>query len=161
MVSIEANIETTGGEEIQRVLREAGERQADLTGAWMQIQKQFQEEQAEVFSASGAAGGRAAWAALSEPYARWKSRHYPGLPILVLSGRLRDSLTRADAPDAIREITPDSLVIGSTRAVGKWWLGVLHHIGAGHLPKRKAIRVTPRQEKRWGDIIGRWLEGGE
>jgi len=106
VVSIEANIETTGGEEIQRVLREAGERQADLTGAWMQIQKQFQEEQAEVFSASGAAGG-------------------------------------------------------STRAVGKWWLGVLHHIGAGHLPKRKAIRVTPRQEKRWGDIIGRWLEGGE
>ena len=53
------------------------------------------------------------WAPLSVRYAMWKQKHWPGLPVGVLSGATRESLTFADDPNAIWEAGQRTLTVGS------------------------------------------------
>jgi len=54
------------------------------------------------FSAKGRGPNRGAWERLSPRYAAWKRRHHPGKPTLVLTGALRDGLTREASGRALR-----------------------------------------------------------
>lgn len=51
----------------------------------------FRDLMTEQFSSEGSLAG--GWAALSPKYAEWKEEHYPGRPIGVLRGYLRDAMT--------------------------------------------------------------------
>jgi len=53
------------------------------------------------------------WKPLSEAYGTWKQKHWPGLPVGVLSGALRESLTFPDDTNAIWESKKDSLEVGT------------------------------------------------
>lgn len=56
------------------------------------VDQRFREFIRRLFATEGASSGRG-WPALSPAYAAWKRRHYPGRKIMVLTGRLRRSLT--------------------------------------------------------------------
>ena len=58
----------------------------------------------------GTTGG---WMPLSPEYARWKNLHWPGRPILVLTGALREALTNSGASGALRETTPTTMAYGT------------------------------------------------
>lgn len=79
-------------------------------------------------------GGR--FVPLSPRYKKWKKRHYPGRPILTLTGAMRASLTDSWAGGAVRDMTKTRLRFGSSLMVGKWNLLDLHVKGTDKMPAR-------------------------
>jgi len=77
-----------------------------------------------------------AWAPLSERYGVWKQKHWPGLPVGVLSGATRESLTFANDANAVWEPTDTSLEVG-TRVPHATYL----QRGTGRMPARPPLRV--------------------
>ena len=59
-----------------------------------------------------ASEGRGGWPQLSEAYARWKSKHYPGKGILELTGAYRKAATQVGAPHNVVEVGDDHLTYG-------------------------------------------------
>ena len=53
-----------------------------------------------------ASEGRGAWPQLSEAYARWKARNYPGKGILELTGAYRSAATQIGSPHNLVEVGP-------------------------------------------------------
>jgi len=86
------------------------------------------------FSSEGEEGLGAKWAKLSDSYAAWKAKHFPGKPILQRTGALIASLTGASAPGAVYQPQPHSLTIGSTIPYALY-----HQTGTGRMPQRKEI----------------------
>lgn len=114
---------------------------ADWRPIWPVFGDNFYAHLKSVFSTEGEAGA-GKWAPLSEKYAAWKARRYPGRPILQRTGRLEASLTDRHAEGARYEATPKSLTIGSTVKYG-----IFHQTGGDHLPQRKEIAL-PEPVKR-------------
>lgn len=62
--------------------------------------------------------GNGKYAPLSESYKKWKKKHFPGQPIMVLTGRLRNSITNAGDSiagnnDRVVEINKTSMNFGT------------------------------------------------
>lgn len=90
------------------------------------------------YESQGATSGEP-WPPLSEAYGAWKQRHWPGMPIGVLSGATRESLTFPDDANAIWEARPESLTVG-TRV--PW--AYVQQMGAPsrNMPKRPPLRIS-------------------
>lgn len=73
----------------------------------------LEEAVARQFDAQGAGPEMGSWAPLSESYAAWKEKHYPGAPILVRTGKLRAALTDSNAEGARRDVGSDVLTYGT------------------------------------------------
>lgn len=78
--------------------------------------------------------GRPRWQALKENYERWKRRYYPGLPILQLSGELRDSYSISSHPSHVLEIHPRSISLSSDVPYAS-----LHETGTDDMAARPVI----------------------
>jgi hypothetical protein len=97
----------------------------------------------DLFATGGRArggGGRfksGAWAPLSPAYREWKKKHFPGQPILVRSGDLRESVrwdgARLGAGGQF-DAQPGFVIAGTTIPYGKH-----HQNGAGKMPKREFL----------------------
>ena len=59
-----------------------------------------------------ASEGRGGWPQLSEAYARWKARNYPGKGILELTGAYRNAATQIGSPHNVVEVGDDHLTYG-------------------------------------------------
>lgn len=92
----------------------------------------LESETARQFDAQGAGPVAGSWAPLSVEYAKWKEAHYPGRPILVLTGKLRDALTNSSSPNAQRDVANGGLAFG-TRAIP---YASVHQTGGSKLPAR-------------------------
>lgn len=62
---------------------------------------------------SEGAATNAPWAPLTDRYAAWKQKHYPGQPIGVLTGRARGALTSPFHPDAFVQKGKRSFQVGT------------------------------------------------
>ena len=79
--------------------------------------------------------GRPTWDRLSDNYAKWKQRYYPGLPILQLSGNLRDSYTITGHEHHNAVITERTISVYSSLPHA-----ALHESGTDTMPARPVIR---------------------
>lgn len=108
-----------------------------------------------------AAEGSPAWEPLSPRYAARKARTYPGMPILQATRRLMLSLTDADAPDAVFDVSPTRLILGTDVETpdGKWNIGLLHQLGApnANIPARPMIRLPMTARTRITMIFRSWF----
>lgn len=84
------------------------------------------------FEARGAGPQQGAWAPLSKDYAAWKEQHYPGMPLLELTGAMRAALTVSTDPKALRSISGQEFDFG-TKGVP---YASYHQTGAPRLPAR-------------------------
>jgi len=94
---------------------------------------------ARQFETQGSGPEMGSWAPLSQSYAAWKAKHYPGAPILVRKGKLRAALTDSSAPGAKRDISGESLTFGTSGipyASAHQTGSVAGHLTAGNLPAR-------------------------
>src|SRR5580765_3894261 len=82
-------------------------------------------------SARFSSGGFGTWPPLSDGYARWKAKHYPGRPILVRTGALQESLTSRTGAGAIYEESPLELNLGTNIPYAKY-----HQTGTSKMPAR-------------------------
>lgn len=79
----------------------------------------------------------AEWPALSAAYQMWKDKHFPGQPVGVRSGSLRDSLTSHNAVGSVFDAGPTSLVVGTTIAYGMFM-----QLGTGSRGRAAGLRAV-------------------
>lgn len=100
------------------------------------------------FKRQGLGPNRGAWPALSPAYAEWKAEKYPGAPILVRTGRLRESLTMSAAEagavsgDAIRRVTAHGFEWGTRVQYAHY-----HQLGTVRMTDRPVFDFDERFEK--------------
>ena len=90
-----------------------------------------------------ASEGRGGWPQLSEAYARWKARNYPGKGILELTGAYRNAATQIGSPHNVVEVGPDHLTYG----VEGLDYALFHESGTNRLPARPVFDLLAEDEE--------------
>jgi len=141
-----------GGVEMDRGLARFTDGISDWRPIWPVFSDSFYAWIRGQFESEGAAAGGGKWWKLSEAYAAWKERHFPGKPILQRTGALMASLTSSKAAGAVYIAAPRSLTIGSDIPYA-----VFHQVGAGHLPQRKEIAFSEAGKRELMKIAQMYL----
>lgn len=135
-----------GEDQVNRTLLGYAERARDMRPAWEQIKQRFVAYEQDWFTSEG----EGTWPALSPSYAHWKARHFPGRPILVRTGDLRDSVTKPD----IAVMEPGYAIFGTADPKA-----VYHQKGDGRLPRRRVIDIGEEERREWVRVVQRYLAG--
>jgi phage gpG-like protein len=111
------------------------------------------------FASQGARSAR--WQELSDNppghgYKSWKSRHYPGQPIMQREGDLMESLT--SPMKAARRITADDMFVGTDVSYAVYHQSPLPRT---KIPLRRLVSLTESDRRRWRDYLQRFLATGE
>jgi len=153
---LEFKLEAPGDRPLRRAFV-VYERANDLTPAWQRMLPALRDYIDRRIATGGTHHNMPPFAPLSPRYARWKSRRYPGAPILVRSGRLRDSLTNPNHPDAIATVTPQSLTYGTSVPYAAY-----HQLGTQRMPARPPIKLSRTLQTHLLTILRNYLiEQGE
>jgi hypothetical protein len=91
-----------------------------LRGGFKSIGASYRKEVKGIYNKQQPRLSGLRWPDLSEDYAEQKAREYPGAPILVASGRLRDSMIKLNHPDNISKIGKLSASFGSSVPYGTY-----------------------------------------
>lgn len=113
----------------------------DLRQIWPAVIIELRAIVREQYAGQGV-GPSGRWQPLSPAYAKWKAKHFPGLPILQRTGLTLLSLT-GNTSDTVIQQTETTLVFG-TRRRGQ----VFHQRGSGRLPRRKVFDLNEAQKTR-------------
>jgi len=145
MVAI--TIDSIGNERFARSFNRWAEDCKDLRKPFNEIGNDFYRANKRNFNAEGTPQK---FKELSEKYAEWKNLHYPGRPILVLTGRLKRSLTgeaQTENQDSIRNIKFKSAEFATRLpyAVTQYYAG------------RKAVQLTEYRKRKWAKILQRYI----
>lgn len=132
-------VKATGLVEVTAKLRRLGERLRDPRPILEAIELGFYEVEVRQFDSLG----QGQWPPLSERYRRWKERAYPGKPLMVREGDLREGLTQQGGAYQVRRLGSNTLELGTSRP------GAAAHQSGKVLPLRKVIDVTPADEVGW------------
>ena len=127
-----------GDQQVSRTLVRISENVQDARPAWEAIADDLQQAESQQFATEGGFGS-GGWSPLSPRYAAWKARHYPGAPILVRTGLLRDSLTQR--PFGVEDLEKQRMAVGSDVEHGRF-----HQRGDG-VPTRKPVEL-PESTRR-------------
>lgn len=155
---LDLRVEVAGEVQVHERLEGVLRRVEDWTPALREMAASFHEHMQDAFLTEGGATRAGRWAPLSPKYAAWKEQHFPHRGLLVQTGKLRDAL-QGEGPDAVERIEPHELEVGSSRRVGAWDLGLLHQLGRGRLPVRKAIDIPEELTSRWVRLLIAHLQG--
>lgn len=92
----------------------------------------FEEELGRQFAAEGQGPNRGGWAPLSEAYAAWKAKEYPGQPTLQREGNLHAALTASTSPFAMRTYDDSAFDFGTAGLD----YASFHQTGTRRMPSR-------------------------
>jgi len=148
------NIELEGVGKISKRINKVTENVKNLRPAFEKVADDFRSTEDKVFRGQGAYGSRAKWKKLSPIYDEWKSRHYPGRPILYRDGDLKNSLASKGA-NHIEIIKKTSITLGSNDPKFIW-----HQKGTIKMPSRPPITFTKYQGNKWTNFVKEHIEGG-
>ena len=129
----------------------------DIRRLLVTIDSRFVRNETQLFASEGTTGGQT-WEPLSEDYAAYKARKFPGRKILQRTGKLRRSLTtKGDSDHVAYGYTQPraTLVVGSANEVGAYHApGVKHN---PRLPVRDPIQHTPAQLRDYSAVMRDYL----
>jgi phage gpG-like protein len=120
----------TGDEELAIAFQAMSRAVTDWRPFWPRIAGVFYESTRQRF----ASDGFGTWPRLSDGYAKWKTKKYPGEGILSRTGDLRRSLTDRFGPHAVYEDEAQSLLLGTTVPYANF-----HQYGTSRMPARPPI----------------------
>lgn len=126
-------------EDIRPALEVLGDRFADLE------RRQFESEGSDSLGSG--------WDPLSPKYGAWKATHYPGAPIMVRTGDLKESLTQR--PFGVDEVAMTEAAFGTGVEYGQY-----HQQGAGHLPPRRLVDLPEPERRAWVKTVLTFLMEG-
>ena len=106
---------------------------------WESLAPMVAEAADRIFASEGHGG----WPQLSEAYARWKARNYPGKGILELTGAYRSAATQVGAPGNSITTTENSLTYG----VEGLDYPVYHETGTDRMPARPVFDLLAEDEE--------------
>lgn len=135
----------------------------DWRPAFTDIANLFRKHEKRHLDSQGASTGEK-FEALSDRYAAWKERNFPGRPILVLRGTLREALTKKGAPGSLELKTAKSMVVGINPAYTtpqgvRLETYVRAHSRGDGVPRRPPIRYDPTVHT--SKLKGLALTGGD
>jgi phage gpG-like protein len=148
-----SNLQRTGYEKAMKELMEAQKRCQDYSPGLERIHDAYMKVVNRNWSSEGYPKK---WRPLTEAYAEWKSRVYPGRPILVQRGDLRESLL-GQTYATIKDIRSNSAAFGTSH-----YLAEKHQKGFGRHPsrtKREVIQFTVETEKSFYRIMDDYVKG--
>lgn len=93
----------------------------------------------EQFATEGAHGEAGGWKPLSPNYAKWKARHFPGAPILVRTGKMKQLLL--DKGSGVT-VTKQSMIYHPMSDYAGY-----HQRGTVKMPARKPVNLTMADRK--------------
>jgi len=128
-----------GTRELDFAIQGLLKRVSDFRPLWPRLTEVFRGMEIAQFDAEGM-GPAGGWAPLSPRYAAWKSRHYPGQPTMVRTGRLRASLVATSSDSILDASQPMQMRIGTSVPYAIW-----HQLGGGYLPRRKLVDFSAQQ----------------
>lgn len=152
----EFTFEVAGEEQVARRFTRYGENIRDMRPAFNKIKDRFFEGEQQQFQTEGG-WGSGGWRPLSteEPprggYAGWKARRYPGRPIMVVSGKLKRSLTQPGAEGSIALVFPTSLTLGTRIPYAIYHQSTRPR--TSNLPRRPLIELPSAERVEWHSII--------
>jgi phage gpG-like protein len=89
------------------------------------------------------------WARLSKAYAEWKQRHFPGRPLLVLTGNMKGSFSWKAGPRSLQ-------IKNTAKRKGKaYWH--YHQFGTSRMPARPVLQVRKEDRERLKEIALSYL----
>jgi phage gpG-like protein len=94
--------------------------------------------------------GEGSWPPLSQAYAQWKAIAYPGKPLLVRTGTLKQSLT--DPTEAVLAMTPRELWLGSDVEYARY-----HLHGTERMPARRPLIPVLRLAGAIANLVQRHI----
>lgn len=147
------SLSVAGDVQIDRTLVRFADRTDDMSGVLGALADDFAKVEARQFAGQGTYSG--GWAPLSAGYAARKAVRYPGKGILEAEGRLMRSLTGSDGPDAVREVTRDSLLVGTSVPYAGY-----HQRGTSRMPQRRPVELSAGTRRRWVQTIQRYFVSG-
>lgn len=167
MSPVRVNFQTNGVEQVNKSLQRFQLDSRNVTPLWDSLSASFAYYMRRQFSSQGAELGTPWPDIQSRRYKALKDRYYPGQPVLVQKGILRDSLTRR--PFGVDRTTKLSATFGTDIPYAK-----KHQDGipegtpipieiAGHrltiygLPKRPIVLMNSSMQNSWTKKIQRWL----
>ena len=110
----------------------------DFRPVFNTISKDYKKEVNAIFNKQQPRQTDMKWEPLSDKYAQWKEKKYPGMPLLVRTGRLKSSMTKQGA-DNITLIGKISAVFGSSVPYG-----IYLDEGTSKMPKRNFSEPSER-----------------
>lgn len=149
-------LEIDGQEQFNWAVDSISKSITDWRGVWPEVEQIFYRAQLEQFNSEGSRGG-SRWTPLSDNYRNWKQKKYPGRPILVLTGRLKRSLTvnGAGGADQVRDQQPMSLTLGSVVPYA-----IYHQRGTKRMAQRQPMQFLQRDMGRITSRMYRFAERG-
>lgn len=148
-------IRVTGLENLQDAegeLREWGERPFD-GGAALRIKKNWNTRIAEAYASKGKSIGMD-WPPLSPAYAAWKRRHFPNKSLLVLTGKMKNSLTVNKSRNVIfNRAGGRQLILGTRIKYAKF-----HQYGTKKMPARPFIKIDQGLVNDWAQEMRKDVE---
>lgn len=134
---LQITVSLPGQEPVRVALSRFNENIADWTNYWNGYFKPawYRHVTAHYETQGASTGSR--WQMLSPRYDAWKQKHWPGLPIGVLTGATRESLTFPDDVNAVWKATPTALEVGTSVPHASFL-----QTGTKKMPARPPLRVT-------------------
>ena len=105
-----------------------------------QIRDAYIQRIEEAFSSRGVSVG--GWAPLDPLYAKYKRRKYPGRPLLVRTGEMKEALTRKGHREFVFNRRSNMLVLGSDNPIAPY-----HQEGTERMPDRPLFL----NDRTWGE----------
>lgn len=144
-------ISVAGKDEFNRTFERYDAVFEDLSPIWPTIRDTFWDIEKEQFASEGSAGRSGKWQQLSEPYKAQKIKQFGNLPILVVSSKLKKSLTGRTA-DTVYRTTKKEIAVGTSLKYG-----LFHQTGTSKMPARPPINFSESQRKKIADAAQRQL----
>lgn len=94
------------------------------------------------------------WAPLSEKYAAWKKRNFPGRRLLVLTGRMRRGFRSKAGPRSLRIINRITAGQGGNTTPRWFW----HQFGTSRMPRRPLLQITDNDLAKLTEFVFDYLE---
>lgn len=136
-----------GEDQVLKTFENARFALGDMTAAWERVATAFAKMEEELFESEG----HGLWPELSEPYAAWKAKKYPDMPIMRREDVMFNELTKR--PFGIEIISPHKMQIGTTKFYAR-----IHQKGGwvqGNPPMRKVIDLRQKDK----DLIVKIVQG--
>jgi len=129
------------------------ERADNLIPVWQWARNELERSNAANFAQNGLPSGKA-WDPLDPQYGAWKSSRFPGMPTLVRTGKLFNSLTNLKGlPNYVRK---DSASFGTNVEYAKF-----HQQGTFKMPKRQILFEPPLFAFRLAERTNKWIVDGK
>jgi len=134
---------------LARAVSRYGDSVRNFKPVWQKIREDFHRIEAKQFDTKGSRGGTP-WPQLSLRYEAWKMRHFPGQPLLRLTGWMRSQF----AVGTGMRVTIDPLKLIMEPSMQ---YPVYHQQGTRTMPMRKIVALTEADKTSWMKMIHSYI----